>query len=75
MRAPIAAVIGVAALLGACAQLSSFDPEDSAVVAAIEARFEAAVAGADAVDADRALEMAQGEGELTFVTGDVMLAQ
>jgi uncharacterized protein (TIGR02246 family) len=72
MRLPIAIVIGTTALLGACTQ-PAFDPEDPAILAAIESHFESAVAGADAVDADRVLEMAEGEGELTFVTGDVML--
>ena len=32
------------------------------------------MAGAANVDADRVLEMAEGEGELTFITGDVMLS-
>ena len=74
MRSPIAVLIGATALLGACAQPQpTFDPEDPATVAAIESRFESAVAGADAVDADRVLEMAKDERELTFITGDVML--
>jgi len=32
------------------------------------------MAGAAAVDADRVLQIAEGEGELTFVTGDVLLS-
>ena len=72
MRNAVAFVIAGAALSVAC-QAPRFDPEDPAVVAAIDAQLESAMAGAAAVDADRVLEMAKGEGELTFITGDVML--
>jgi uncharacterized protein (TIGR02246 family) len=72
MRFPIAVVIGTTAFLGACTG-PAFDPEDPAIVAAVESRLESAMAGAATVDASRVLEMAEGEGELTFITGDVML--
>ncbi len=62
------------ALLSASCQPAEFDPDDPAVVAAIESIVEEAMEGSRNVDADRALAMAEGEGELTFITGDVMLS-
>lgn len=61
-----------ALLFGAC-QATRFDPEDPAIMAAIDSIVERAMAGARNVDVDEVLAMAQGEGELTFITGDVML--
>jgi len=74
MRSAVVVMIVGAAFLGACHAPSSFDPEDPAIVAAIESRLQSAMAGAAAVDADGVLGFAEGEGELTFVTGDVMLS-
>jgi len=73
MRTRPALLLLGAAWLAAC-QPATFDPEDPVIVAAIEAQLQTAMAGAAEVDADRVLEMAEGEGELTFVTGDVMLS-
>lgn len=73
MRSPVAFVIAGVAFLAAC-QSPPFDPEDPAIVAAIDSQLQSAMAGAANVDADRVLEMAEGEGELTFITGDVMLS-
>lgn len=56
--APLALVLALAVPASADDPQSETDP---------------AVAGAAAADADRVLEMAEGEGELTFITGDVML--
>lgn len=50
------------------------NPDDPAVVAAIDSIMEQVRAGAAAVDADRVLAPAEGAGEFTFVTGDVALA-
>ena len=74
MRNALVLVIAGAALLGACRAQPSFDPDDPAVVAAIDAEMQSAMAGAAAVDADKVLAIAEGKGELTFVTGDVMLS-
>jgi uncharacterized protein (TIGR02246 family) len=73
MRNPIAVAFAAAVFLAAC-QPPSFDPEDPAILAAIDSQLQSAMAGAAAVDADRVLEMAEGDGELTFVTGDVLLS-
>ena len=51
-----------------------FDPQDQAITAALDSIMEAVMEGAAQVDADRVLAMAEGEGEMTFITGDVMLA-
>ena len=73
MRNAVVLVIAGASLLGAC-RAPSFNPEDPAIVAEIESRLQSAMAGAAAVDANRVLEIAEGKGELTLVTGDVMLS-
>jgi uncharacterized protein (TIGR02246 family) len=62
------------AISAACQPTAEFDPDDPAVIAAIDSILEEAVEGARAVNADRVLAMAEGEGELTFITGDVMLS-
>jgi hypothetical protein len=51
-----------------------FDPEDPVISAVIDSIANAAREGSAQVDADRVLAMAEGEGELTFITGDVMLS-
>jgi len=73
MRILMLATIACAVLSASC-QPADFDPDDPAVVAAIESIVEEAMEGSSNVDADRALAMAEGEGELTFITGDVMLS-
>jgi uncharacterized protein (TIGR02246 family) len=73
MRILMLAAIAAAALLSACAQSVDFDPNDPAVIAAIDSIVAEAMEGSRNVDADRVLAMAEGEGELTFITGDVML--
>jgi len=74
MRILILATTAGAVLLAACQAPVEFDPEDPAIVAAIEAGVDEAIEGSRNVDADRVLAMAEGEGELTFITGDVMLS-
>ncbi len=61
-----------AAMLTACQP--RFDPEDPVISAVIDSIANAAREGSAQVDADRVLAMAEGEGELTFITGDVMLS-
>jgi len=58
---------------GACQPATPFNPDDPAVIATIDSLLQNAMEGAAAVDADRVLAMAEGRGELTFVTGDVLL--
>jgi uncharacterized protein (TIGR02246 family) len=76
MRLFILATISSAVLFAGCqpAEVSEFNPDDPAIVAAIEAILAAAMEGSSEVDADRVLAMAEGEGDLTFITGDVMLS-
>ena len=73
MRVSVLAVIGGAVLLAAC-QPAELNPDDPAIVAAIDSIVQEAMEGARNVDADRVLAMAEGEGELTFITGDVVLS-
>ena len=49
------------------------DPNDPAITAAIDSLLTVVSDGAARVDVDRVLEPAAGPGELTFVTGDVLL--
>ena len=65
-----ACLLGVAACQPAPAP---FNPDDPAVIAAIDSLVQGAMEGAAAVDADKVLAMAEGKGELTFLTGDVLL--
>jgi uncharacterized protein (TIGR02246 family) len=65
-----ACLLGVAACQPAPAP---FNPDDPAVIAAIDSVVKGAMEGAAAVDADKVLAMAEGKGELTFMTGDVLL--
>lgn len=58
---------------GAC-QPAPFNPEDPAVIATIDSLLKNVMEGAAAADADRVLAFAEGSGELTFVTGDVLLS-
>jgi len=71
MHRTVSLIACAAALTGCQAR---FDPQDQAITAALDSIMEAVMAGAAQVDADRVLAMAEGEGEMTFITGDVMLA-
>lgn len=65
-----ACLLGVAACQPAPAP---FNPDDPAVIAAIDSLIQVTMEGAATVDADKVLAMAEGKGELTFMTGDVLL--
>lgn len=66
---------GAMMMLGAVAcQPAPFNPEDPVAIAAIDSLLQNTMAGAAAADADRVLAIAEGGGELTFVTGDVLLS-
>lgn len=56
------------------AALPSFDPNDPTVVAAIDSMVALMREGANEVDADATLSPLNPEGDLTFMTGDVLLA-
>ena len=68
----VVSLVMCAAVLTACQP--RFDPEDPVITAVIDSIANAARQGSAQVDADRVLAMAEGEGELTFLTGDVMLS-
>jgi len=75
MRAAILApLIAVMPWLVGCGAPAAFDPDDPRIAAEIESQLQAAMAGAAAVDADRVLANAGSGGDLTFITGDVMLS-
>jgi uncharacterized protein (TIGR02246 family) len=63
-----------ALVLGGCqAKPAAFNPDDPAVVAAVDSIMDAAMQGAASVDADRVMTIAEGPGEFSFITGDIML--
>lgn len=74
MRCAVVLVIAGATFLGGCQAPTSFDPEDPKAIAEIEAQLRSMMAGAAAVDAGRVLGVAAEKGEVTFITGDVMLS-
>jgi len=75
MRAAVlASLIALIPWLAGCRAPASFDPEDPQVVAEIESQLQSALAGAAAADAERVLANADEGGDLTFVTGDVLLS-
>jgi uncharacterized protein (TIGR02246 family) len=73
MRLQAACSIGAILLLTSC-QAGSFDPDDPEIVAAIDSIMQSTMDGAQAADVDQVLAAAEGGGELTFITGEVMLS-
>ncbi len=74
MRRTVVLVIAGTMFLCACRASTSFDPQDPKAIAEIEVQLRSMMAGAAAVDAGRVLGGAARQGELTFITGDVMLS-
>ena len=74
MRILMLATIACALLLTSCQAPVEFDPEDPVITAEIQSILAEAMEGSRNVDADRVLAMAEGEGELTFLTGDLLLS-
>lgn len=74
--AGLALALGGALVLAGCQapDQPAFNPEDPAISSAIDAQVKAILDGSSAVDASKALAPAGGPGELTFITGDVMLS-
>ena len=74
LRAFSAVMVVVAVVLTGCRpSAGTVDPNDPVITATIDSLLQVVMAGAAAADADRVLAPAAGEGELTFVTGDVIL--
>jgi len=73
MRIRTVVAIGFLVSLGSC-RSSGFDPNDPQTLAAIDSVMQSVMAGAATADADRVLAAAEGSGELTFITGEVMLS-
>jgi len=74
MRSRVLLTGAFALALGACqAKPAPFNPDDPAVVATIDSMMNAAMQGAAAVDADRVMTIAEGPGDFSFITGDIML--
>ncbi len=75
MRAILPAVIAGTVLLASCSQTQTadFNPDDPAAIAAIDSIIQVTLEGTRNADVDRVLAMAEGEGEFTFITGDLML--
>jgi uncharacterized protein (TIGR02246 family) len=71
MRHPLAVAVVAATLLAGCQKQAAFDPEDPAVMAALQAEMKTAMEGAAAADAAKVLSIAAPD--MTFITGDVML--
>jgi len=72
MHRLVLATLAGAVILAAC-QAERFDPEDPAIIAAIDSTVQRAMEGAREVNVDKVLAMAEGGGEVTFITGDVLL--
>lgn len=73
MRRSLLPVIVGVTVAAACGP-GRFNPDDPAIVAVIDSLLEVAMDGARTADANKVLAFAEGEGELTFITGDIMLA-
>jgi uncharacterized protein (TIGR02246 family) len=75
MRKLMTAILAGAVLVASCnqAQVTDFDPADPVAIAEIDALLNEALAGAREADADRALAMAEGKAEFSFITGDLLL--
>ena len=71
MRSTPALAIAAAILLVGCQATPTFNPEDPAVVTAIQSRLQAAMDGAAKADAEQVVSVFGDDA--TFVTGDVML--
>ena len=72
MRSPLVFAIAGAALFAGCQAKPAFNPEDPAVLAAIESRLQAAVEAASKADAGQVVS--DFRDDATFLTEDVMLS-
>ena len=72
MRSPFVLAIAGAVLVAGCQTRPTFNPDDPAVVAAIESRLQAVVDGAAKVNTEQVVSVPADDA--TFITGDVMLS-
>jgi uncharacterized protein (TIGR02246 family) len=72
LRAFSAVTVVVAIMLTGCRPSGTVDPNDPVITATIDSLLQVVMAGAAAADADRVL--AAADGDLTFLTGDVILS-
>ena len=74
MRCRLGLVGASVLVLAACqAKPAPFNPEDPAAIAQIDSVMQPAIDAARSANADKVLAMADGPGEFTFISGDVML--
>lgn len=74
LRVLTAGVVMAGGVLAACRpSAAGVDPNDPAITATIDSLARVALDGAARVDADRVLEPAGGGGEVSFITGDLLL--
>jgi uncharacterized protein (TIGR02246 family) len=71
----LSSVLSLASLLvmAACGA-PRFNPDDPAVAAKIDSLMATAMDGSAHADADKVLSVAEGPGEFTMITGDIMLS-
>jgi uncharacterized protein (TIGR02246 family) len=67
----VAGALGSVCLLAGCQAQPPFNPEDPAVLAAIESRVQAAIEGAARADVEQVVGLFADDA--TFLTGDLML--
>ncbi len=72
MRSPFVSAIAGAVLFVGCQATPTFNPEDPAVVAAIESRLQAVMDGAAKADTEQVVSVLADDA--TFITEDVMLS-
>ncbi|HKP31015.1 MAG TPA: nuclear transport factor 2 family protein [Gemmatimonadales bacterium] len=81
MRIEHSALLSAALVLASCkapaapaVKEPAFNPNDPAVIAALDSAVALAREGADAVNADQTLAPLHAEDNMTFITGDVLIA-
>lgn len=75
-RFPFSALAAAALLVSTACQPAAqpFNPDDPAVVAAVDSILKHAMEGSATANADQVLAMAEGGADFTFITGDVFLS-
>lgn len=69
-----AAALALCAItIGCQPKAVAVDPEDPAIIAAIDSTIQAAMAGAASANAEQALSITTRDSEFTFLTGDILL--
>lgn len=75
-KVPISALAAAALLVSTACQPAAvpFNPDDPAVVAAIDSLLKHAMSGSATGNADQVMTIAEGGTDFTFITGDVLLS-